>query len=57
METMLIKRLKLVLIGVIVAYVIVYIFDYPTIYFFAFDLGLDTYDIIESGSRHIHCFG
>ena len=54
METMRIKKLKLGLIGVIVAYIIVYIFDYPKIYFFAFDLGLDTYDIIESVSRHIH---
>ena len=39
---MLIKKLKLVLIGVIVTYIIVYIIDYPTIYLFAFDLGLDT---------------
>jgi hypothetical protein len=51
---MLIKKLKLALIGVIVTYIIVYIFDYPTIYLFAFDLGLDTYYIIESVSRHIH---
>jgi hypothetical protein len=49
-----IKILKLGLIGVIVAYMIVYVFDYPTIYLFAFDLGLDTYNIIESVSRHIH---
>jgi hypothetical protein len=49
-----IKRLKLGLIGVIVTYVIVYIFDFPTIYLFAFDLGLDTYDIIESMSRAVH---
>ncbi len=45
-KTMRIKKLKLVLIGVIVAYISVYIFDYPTIYLFAFNLGLDTYDII-----------
>jgi len=51
---MLIKKLKLGLMGVIVAYIIVYIFDYPTIYLFAFDMGLDTYDIIELVSRHIH---
>jgi hypothetical protein len=50
---MLIKKLKFGLIGVIVAYIIVYILDFPTIYLFAFDLGLDTYDIIESVSRHI----
>jgi len=49
-----IKKLELGLIGVIVAYMIVYIFDYPTIYLFAFDLGLDTYNIIESVSRYIH---
>jgi len=54
METMRIKKLKLGLIGVIVAYIIAYIFEFPTIYLFAFDLGLDTYDIIESVSRHIH---
>ncbi len=52
-----IKKMKLGLIGVIVAYIIVYIFDYPTIYFFAFDLGLDTYNIVESVARHIHYFG
>jgi len=54
METMRIKKLKLGLMGVIVAYIIVYIFDYPTIYLFAFDLGLDTYNIFELVSRHIH---
>ncbi len=57
MKTMRIKKMKLGLIGVIVAYIIVYIFDYPTIYFFAFDLGLDTYNIVESVARHIHYFG
>jgi hypothetical protein len=51
---MLVKRLKSVLIGVIVSYIIVYVFDFPTIYIFAFDLGLDTYDIIESVSRYVH---
>jgi hypothetical protein len=51
---MLIKKLELGLIGVIVAYIIVYILDYPTIYLFAFDLGLDTYDIIQSVSTQIH---
>jgi hypothetical protein len=51
---MLVKRLKSVLIGVIVSYIIVYVFDFPTIYLFAFDLGLDTYDIIESVSRYVH---
>ena len=54
METMRIKKLKLGLIGVIVAYIIVYIFDYPTIYLGAFNLGLDTYDIIGLVSTHIH---
>ena len=49
-----IKKLKLGLMGVIVAYIIVYIFDYPTIYLFAFDLGLDAYNIIESVTRHIY---
>ena len=49
-----IKKLKLGLIGVIVAYIIAYIFEFPTIYLFAFGLGLDTYDIIVSVSRYIH---
>ena len=49
-----ITKLKLGLMGVIVAYIIVYILDFPTIYLFFFDLGSDTYDIIESVSRHIH---
>jgi len=49
-----IKKLKLGLIWVIITYIVVYIFDYPTIYLFAFDLGLDTYNIIESVSRHIY---
>ena len=51
---MLIKKLKLALIVVVVADIIALSFDYPTIYLFAFDLGLDTYDIIGSVSRHIH---
>jgi len=51
---MLIKKLKLVLIVVVVADIIALILDYPIIYSGAFDLGLDTYDIIELVSRHVH---
>ena len=51
---MLIKKLELGLIGVIVAYIIVYIFDYPTIYLFAFNLGLETFNIMQSVLMQIH---
>jgi len=42
-----IKRLKLALIGAVVADIIVLILEYPTIYFGAFSLGFSTYNVVE----------
>jgi len=47
MKTMLIKKLKLALIAVVVADIIVLIFEYATIQLGAFTLGSSAYNIIE----------
>jgi hypothetical protein len=52
MKRMLIKRLKLALKVAVVVDIIVLIFEYPTIYFGAFSLGLSTHNIIEMVLRH-----
>jgi len=49
-----IKKLKLVLIVAVVADIVALIIDYPAIYIGAFNLGFDTYNIIELVSKHIH---
>jgi len=49
-----IKTLKLVLIMAVVADIVALIIDYPAVYIGAFDLGFDTYNIVELVSRHIH---
>jgi hypothetical protein len=51
---MLIKKLKLALIVVVVADYIALILYFPAIYLATFSLGMDSYDIIEWVSRHIH---
>jgi hypothetical protein len=54
MKTILIKKSKLALLVVVVADIIALILDYPIIYFGAFSMGWDTYNIIELVFRHIH---
>jgi hypothetical protein len=49
-----IKKLKLALIAVVVADIIVLIFDYPMIYFVIFTGGWSTYNVVELASKFIH---
>jgi hypothetical protein len=49
METMLIKKLKLALIGVVVADIIALIFEYKVIYCIILTCGWSTYDVINFG--------
>jgi len=55
METMLIKKMKLGLIVVVVADIIVLIFEYPTIYFIICACGWSTYNVIDLVSKFINC--
>ena len=51
---MLIKKMKLGLIVVVVADIIVLIFEYPTIYFIICACGWSTYNVIDLVSKFIH---
>jgi len=54
MERMVIKKLKLALIGAVVADIIALIFEYPIIYLAIFAHGWSTYNVIELVSGLIH---
>jgi hypothetical protein len=49
---MLIKKLKVALMGAVVADIIALIFEYPKIYLGAFSLGCSSYNIVELVSRY-----
>ena len=51
---MLIKKLKLALIGVVVADIIALSYEYPLIYLVIFTDGWSTYNVIELVSEFIH---